>query len=145
MTTIDSSGMNVSTTKLFGQFPGSLSGAASDMVNNQLGAALQWSIMRSQGSRGVASYSPLSMGLGGSRKDLKIMSNTLGLGANMPTDPYVMIKASDGEQVNLSLLPPVPCGDRPTEHRQCPGPNPRSTVPSSTTPKQQNTPTVRLE
>ena len=74
-----------------------------------------------------------------------IMSNTLGLGANMPTDPYVMDRTSDGEQVNLSLLPPVPCSDRPTEHRQCPGPNPRPTVPSSTTPKQQNTPTVRLE
>jgi len=137
--------VNVLTTKLPGQFLGSLSGAAGDMVNNQLGAALQWSTKSNQGSRGVASYSPLSVGLGGSWADLEIMSNTLGLGANMPTDPYVMDRTSDGEQVNLSLLPPVPCSDRPTEHRQCPGPNPRPTVPSSTTPKQQNTPTVRLE
>ena len=128
--------MDVSTTNLPGQFPGSLSGAASDMVNTQLGAALQWSTKSNQGSRGVASYSSLSVGLGGSWADLEIMSNTSGLGANMPTDPYVVNRASDGEQVNLSLLPPVPCSDRPIEHRQCPGPKPRPTAPSSTTPKQ---------
>jgi len=119
ITTIDNSGINVSMTKLLGQFPGSRSGAGGDMVNNQLGAAPQWSTKSKQGSRGVASYSPWSLGLGGSQKDLEILSNTLGLGANMPTDPYVMNRASDGEQVNLSLLPPVSCIDRPTEHREC--------------------------
>jgi len=145
MTTIDSSGMNISTTNLPGQFPGSLSGAASNMVNNEQGAALQWGIKSNQGSGGVASYSPLPVGLGGSRKDLEIMSNTFRLGENMPIDPYAMSRASGGDQVNPSLPPPVPCIDRPTEHRKCPRPNPRPTVPSSTTPKQQNTPTVRLE
>jgi hypothetical protein len=109
--------MNVATTKLPGQFPGSQSGVGSDMVNNQLGAALQHSIKDNQGSRGVASYSPLSVGLGGSRADLEIMSNTLGLGANMPPDPYAMDRASGGEQVSLFLHPPVPCSDRPSEHR----------------------------
>ena len=127
--------MNVMMTKLPGQFPGSPSGAASDMMNNQLGAALQWSTKSNQGSRGVASYSPLSVGLGGSRADLQIMSNTLGSGATMPIDPYVMSRASDGEQVNPSLLPPVPCSDRPTSignaldptlDQQCLRPAPRS-------------------
>jgi hypothetical protein len=145
MTTIDSNVMNVATTELPGQFSGSQSGVGSDLVNNQLGAALQHGIKSSQGSRGVALYSPLSVGLGGSRADLEIISNTLGLGANMPPDPYAMDRASGGEQVNLSLRPPVPCSDRPSEHRQCPGPNPRPTVPPSTTPRQEYTPIVRLE
>jgi hypothetical protein len=123
--------------KLPGQFPGSQSGVGSDVVNNQLGAVLQHSLKSNQDSGGLVSYSPLSVGLGGSRADLEIMSNTSGLGAHMPTNPYVMDRASDEEQVNLSLLPPVPCStDRPGEHRQCPEPNPRPTAPSSTTPKQ---------
>ncbi len=137
--------MNVATTEIVGQFPGSQSGAGSDNVNNQPGAAFQHSMKRYQGIREVAPYPPLSVGLGGARADFETRSNTLGLGANMPTDPYVTDSASDGLQVNPSLLPSVPCSDRPTEHRQCPGPNPRQTVPPSTTPKQENTPIVLLE
>ena len=128
--------MNVATTDILSLFPGSQSGAGSDTVNNQLGAAFQNSIKGNQGSRGVGSYPPLSVGLGRSRADIEIMSNTLGLGANMPTNPHVTDRANNEVQVNLSLLPSALCSDRPSEHRQCPGPNPRPTVPSSTIPKQ---------
>ena len=128
--------MNIATTEILGLFPGSQIGAGSDTMNNQLGAAFQSNIKSNQGSRGVASYPPLSVGLGDSRADIEIMSNTLELGANMPTNPHVTDSSNDGVQVNLSLLPSISCSDRPSEHRQCPGPNPRPTVPSSTTPKQ---------
>ena len=105
VTTIDGSGMNVATTKLPGLFRGSQSVIAGD---DELGAAIQHSIESHQGSRGVVSRPPLSVGLGGTRADLEIISNSLGLEANMPTDPYVTDRASDGDQVNLSLLPCVP-------------------------------------
>jgi len=142
---MDSSGVNVATTKLPGQFPASQTGAGSDIMDNQLRATFQHNIESSQGSRGVAPYPPLSRGLGGSRSDVEHMPNTLGSGANMPTGPYVTDRASGGVQVSLSMLPPVSCSDRPREPRQCPGPKPRPTVPPSTTPKQENATTVRLE
>ena len=127
--------MNVATTEILGPFPGSQSGAGSDTVNTQLGAAFQNSIKSNQGSSGVASYPPLSVGLGGSRAEIEILSNKLGSGANMATNPHVTDSGNDGVQVNLSLLPSVPCSDRPSEHRQLPGPNLRPTVPPPTTPK----------
>ena len=130
------SGCNVATAEILGLFSGSQSGAGSDTVNNQLGAAFDNSIEGNQASRGVASYPPLSVGLGGSRADVEIMSKTLGSGANIPANPHVTDSANDGVQVNLSLLPSAPCSDRPNEHRQCPGPKPRPTVSPSTTPKQ---------
>ena len=133
---IGGSGVNRAMTEILGLIPGSQSGAGSDSMNNQLGAAFRDSIKSNQGSRGVASYPPLSVGLGGSRADIEIMPNMSGLGANMPTSPHVTDGANDVVQVNLSLLPSVPCSDRPSEYRQCPGPNPRPTVPSSTAPKQ---------
>ena len=145
MTTIDGSGMNIATTKLPGLFPGSQSVVGGDTINNKLGAAIQHSIKSNQGSRGVVPYPLLSVGLGGPSADLEIISNSLGLEANMPTNLYVTERSSDGEQVYISLLPCVPCSDRLNEHRQCPGPHPRPTVPPSTTPKQINTPTIRLE
>ena len=120
--------------EILGQFPGSQSGAGSDTVNNQLGA--ENSIQSNKDSRGIASYPPLSVGLGGSRADFEIMSKAIGSGANMPINPHVTDRADDEVQVNLSLLPSVPCSDRPSEHRQRPGPNPQPAVPPSTTPKQ---------
>ena len=81
---------------MLGVFPGSQSDAGSDTVNNQLEAAFQNSIKSNQGSRGVASYPPLSVGLGGSRADIEIMANTLGLGANMPINPHVTDCANEG-------------------------------------------------
>lgn len=77
-------------------------------MNNQLGAAFQNSINDNQGSRGVASYPPFSVELGGSCEGFEVMSKTSGLGANMPIDPYITDSASDIVQVNLSLLPAVP-------------------------------------
>ena len=121
---------------MFGLFPGSQSDAGSDTVNNQLEAAFQNNIKSNQGSRGIASNPPLSVGPGRSRAEIEIMSNMSGLGANMPTNPHITESFNDEVQVNLSLLPSVPCSDRPSEHRQCPGPNPRPTVPPSTIPKQ---------
>ena len=103
--------MNVATTTLPGLFPGLQSGVGGDTVNNELGAAIQHSIKSNQGSRGVASYPPLPVGLGGPRANLEIISNFSELGANMPADPYVTNRSSDGEQVNLSLLTCVPCSD----------------------------------
>ena len=73
--------------------------------------------------------------------DLEIISKSLGSETNMFINLYAT--ASEGEQVSLSLLPCVPCSDRPSEHRQRPGPKP--TVPPSTTPKKINTPTIWLE
>lgn len=128
--------MSVAEMEILGLLSGSQSDDGSYPVNNQLGAAFGNSIKSNQGSGGVASYPLLSMGLGGSRADIEIMSYTSGLGASMPTDPHVTDSANNGVQVNLSLLPSVPCSDRPTEHRQCPVPNPRPAVPPSTTPKQ---------
>ena len=75
--------------------------------------------------------------------DLEIISKSLGSETNMFINPYAT--ASEGEQVSLSLLPCVSCSDRPSEHRQRPGPNTPPTVPLSTTPKKINTPTIWLE
>ena len=77
-------------------------------MDNQLGAAFPNSINGDQGSRGDASYPPLSMELGGSCEGFEVMSKTSGLGANMPTDPCITDSTSDIVQVNLSLLPAVP-------------------------------------
>ena len=106
-------------TKLLGQFPGTQAGVGGDIdiVDNQLGAAVRQSIGSSQGSRGVASYSPLSGGLGGSPADFGRMFNTSGLGGNMPTGLYDMGRASDGVQVGLSLLPSVRHSDQLRELR----------------------------
>lgn len=117
--------MNVATTNLLGQFPGSQAGVGSDILGNQLEAVVQQSIESRQDSRVVASYLPLSGGLGGSPAEIGSPSNSLGLGANVPTDPYDMGRASDGVQVSLSLLPSVRRSDQPGEPRRCPGPNPR--------------------
>ena len=109
-------------TKLLGQFPGSQAGVGGDIdiVDNQLGAAVQQSVESFQNSRGVASYPPLSGGLGGSCADFGSMFNTLGLGENVPTGLYDMGRASDGVQVGLSLLPSVRHIDQLREHRECP-------------------------
>ena len=49
-----------------------MSAVGGGTINNELGAAIQHSIKSNQGSRGIPSYSPLSVGLGGSRIDLEI-------------------------------------------------------------------------
>ena len=85
-----------------------MSAVDGDTVNKGLGAAIPYSIKSKQGSRGIPSYPPLSVGLGGPRADLEIISNSLGLEANMPTDPYSTNRSSDREQVGLSPLPCVP-------------------------------------
>ena len=86
-------------------------------MDNQLGAAVQQSIGSSQDSRGVASSSPLSGGLGGSPADFESILNMLGLGENVPTGLYDMGGSSDGVQVGLSLLPSIRHSDQLGEHR----------------------------
>ena len=114
--------MNIATTRLRGQFTGSQAGVGDDIniVDNQLGAAVQQSIGSSQDSRGVESYPPLSGGLGGSPADFGSMFNMLGLGEIVPTGLYDTGRASDGVQVGLSLLPSVCHSDQLREHRECP-------------------------
>lgn len=133
---MDGSGVNVATTKFLGQFTGSQAGVGSDIVDNRLEVAIQQSIGSIQDSRDVASYLPLSGGVGGSPAEIGSLANSLGLGENMPTDPYTMGRDSDGVLVSLSLLLSVCRSDQPGDYRQYPGPNPNPKVFLSTTPEQ---------
>lgn len=143
--TMGGGGVNIAITDLPAQFPGSQASVASDIVSNQLGNTVQHSIGISQGNKGVACYSPLSAGPGESLADVRVASNTLGLGENAPIGPYIMENASFIVQVSSSLLPSTPCSGRPCEHSQYPGHNPFPTTPSSITPKVNITSTARLE
>ena len=84
----------------------------SDLGNNQLEAITQHSIESNRDSKGIAPYIPLLGGLGRSPAELGSMSNSLGLGENVPTDPYAIGRASDGVQVSLSLLPSIRRSDQ---------------------------------
>jgi len=103
--------MNIATTNLPGQFTWSHGCVGGDIADNQLGATEEYSVGSSQNSRSVVSYPTLSMGLGVSPTDDKILANTLGLGVDVPTDVPIAGRVSDGVQVSIFLLASVPCRD----------------------------------
>jgi len=96
------SGGNVAMPNLPAQFTESQASVRSDIMNNQLGRTIQHSTGSSQGSRGVASYPPLSAGLGGLPANVGMVSNTSGLGANVPIDQYSTNSAGGIVQVSSS-------------------------------------------
>ena len=99
---MNDSGGNVAMPKLPAQITESQASVHSDSMNNQLGKTVQHSIGGGQGSRGVASYPPLSAGLGGLPAIVGMASNTSGLGADVPIDLYSTDTASGIVQVGSS-------------------------------------------
>jgi hypothetical protein len=94
--------MNAARTELPGQISG---GVGNNIMDTQLGMICQYSTGSSQGSREIASYPPLSGGLGGSPVDASITLNALGLGENWPTNPYATDSTSEGVQVSRPCFP----------------------------------------
>ena len=125
--------MNVGgTTELPSRLAGSQDWAGSNIVTNQPGVMIQYGVESGQGSSGAASYLPLSGS--GSPTDATIMSDAVGMGANVPAGLSTMGRASGGVHVSPSLLSSISYSDRPGEHRQCPGPSPQPILPQSTIP-----------
>lgn len=109
--------------------------ASYNIMSDPLQEMGQHSVGCTQGSSGLATYPHLPAGLGASSTDIGIIPDMQGIGAIAPMGAYVMSRASDRMQVNLSLLLFIPCGDGPDEHRKCPRPNSQSRVPPFTIPE----------
>jgi len=105
--------MNIATMNRLGQFTWSHGYAGDNIADNQLEATKEYSVGRSQDSKGVVSYPTLSIGLVVSPTDDGIVANTFGLAVDMPTDVPIAGRASDGVQVSIFLLASVPCRDEP--------------------------------
>lgn len=105
----------------------------------------QHSVGCTQGSSGLATYPHLHAGLEASPTDIGIVSDMQGIGAIASMGAYVMNRGSDRMQVNLSLLPFIPCGDGPDEYRKCPRPNSQSRDPPFTIPEQRTALKIRLK